>query len=353
MKTGIQIGGEASGRHNDWPDIVDYVRGAERLGVDSCWSGEAWGRDAVTPLAYLAACTERMVFGTSIMQVTARAPAMTAMTAMTMAAMSGNRFILGLGVSGPQVVEGLHGVSFEDPLDRLKETVDIIRLAFSGQRLEYDGRHHTLPRPGGEGKALRMAQPPNDQLPIYLATLGPRSLEYTGAVADGWVGTSFSPATANVFLEHIAAGARTAGRDARTIAIDVPAPVAFGDVEQLLPGQRPRLAFMFGAMGSPTRNFYANAYRRAGWTEAVDRVQTLWYAGQRDEAAAAVPDELVLASALLGDDAAVRAGLRAYRDAGVDTVRFRPAGRSYREQLDTVARALELVREVNAEPASA
>ena len=148
--------------------------------MDAVWTAEAWGQDAIAPLAYLAARTSRIRLGTGIMQISARAPVMTAMTALTMAAISNDRFILGLGTSGPQVVEGLHGRPFKAPLTRLKETVEIIKLAFAGEKIEYHGKYHELPLPGGQGKALRLSQPGNANIPIYLATLGPHALEYTG-----------------------------------------------------------------------------------------------------------------------------------------------------------------------------
>ena len=187
MRTAIGIGGAASGRRRDWDDQVAFVKEAERLGVDVVWSAEAWGQDAVVPLAYLAAVTERIRLGSGIIQISARAPSMTAMTAMTLAAVSDDRFILGLGVSGPQVVEGLQGLPFAEPLTRLREHVDILRLAFAGEKLVYQGRHHVLPRPGGDGKALRLAQPANPTIPLYLATLAPAALRYTGEAAGASV----------------------------------------------------------------------------------------------------------------------------------------------------------------------
>ena len=181
MKVSIGIGGAASGRKRDFDEQVDYVVEAEKLGVDAVWSAEAWGQDAISPLAYLAARTSRIRLGTGIMQISARVPAMIAMTALTMASISNDRFILGLGASGPQVVEGLQGRPFKAPLTRMKETVEIIKLAFAGEKIEYHGRYHELPLPGGQGKALRLSQPGNANIPIYLATLGPHALEYTGA----------------------------------------------------------------------------------------------------------------------------------------------------------------------------
>src|SRR6266702_2926643 len=168
-----------------WDPHITYAIEAERFGVDFAWSPEAWGYDAVTPLAYLAAKTSRIRLGTGIMQIGARTPAMIAMTAMTMAALSDDRFILGLGVSGPQVMEGWHGVRYHPPLTRLRETVEIVRLALRGERVVYRGKVYELPLPDGQGRALKAGVPPRE-VPIYLATLGPRSLEVTGAIADGW-----------------------------------------------------------------------------------------------------------------------------------------------------------------------
>jgi F420-dependent oxidoreductase-like protein len=208
MRVAITVRADAS----SWAETVTYVQEAERLGVAVCFAPEAWGTDAVTPLAYLAARTERMVLGSGIMQISSRTPAMTAQTALTLAAVSGNRFILGLGVSGPQVVEGLHGQPFAHPLGRMRETIAIIRQAFAGERVSFQGQHFQLPRAGGEGKALRIDQPPNPHIPIYLATLAPRMLALTGELADGWLGTSFIPEGAAAYLDHLAAGAARAGR---------------------------------------------------------------------------------------------------------------------------------------------
>ena len=179
------------------------------MGVDHAWSAEAWGSDAATPIAYLAGKTERIVLGTGIMQISARVPMMVAMTAASLAALSNNRFVLGLGVSGPQVVEGLHGVAFDQPLSRLRETVAIVRKALSGEKIEHRGREFQLPRPGGQGKALRLDIKPQPDLPIYLATLGPRALEFTGEVANGWLGTSFTPDNAHAYLGHLKNRGRT------------------------------------------------------------------------------------------------------------------------------------------------
>jgi F420-dependent oxidoreductase-like protein len=346
MKTAIGIGGAASGRES-FEEIVDFAVAAEKLGVDVAWSAEAWGQDAVAPLAFLAARTDRMLLGTGIMQISARVPVMTAMTAMTMSTISGGRFLLGLGASGPQVVEGLHGQPFAKPLARMRETIEIARIAFSGERISYEGRHHRLPLPGGEGKAIRLAQPPNPHIPIYLATLGPKALELTGELADGWLGTSFTPEHAGAHLDHIRAGAERVGRSLDDIDIAVGGAVGFGDdVERMVASLKPGLAFTLGAMGSPKTNFYNAAYRRGGFEDAAVEVQRLWVAGRRDEAAAKVPDEMVLQTALIGSEQMVRDRIAKYRDAGVDTLRLAPIGADVEERLDTLGRAVELVREV-------
>lgn len=345
MKVSIGIGGPASGGRRDFDAQVEYVQEAEKLGVDTVWTAEAWGQDAVTPLAFLAAKTERIRLGTGIMQISARVPAMTAMTALTLATLSNDRFILGLGASGPQVVEGLHGRPFKGPLTRMQETVEIIRLAFAGEKLAYQGRYHQLPLPGGEGKALRLAQPGNSSIPIYLATLGPKSLEYTGAAADGWLGTSFTPEHADAHLEHLRRGAESAGRSLGEVDIQVGGTVAFGDDrEALVDPLRPAMAFTLGAMGSPKTNFYNEAYRRGGWDEVAAEVQELWVAGRRDEAAARVPADMIVQANLLGDEAGVRQRLQAYRDAGVTTLRVQPAGSDLDSRLTTLGRVMDLIR---------
>lgn len=337
---------------DNWEEAATYVMEAERLGVDSVWSAEAWGHDAVTPLAYLAAKTSRIRLGTGIIQTGTRTPALVAMTAMSLASMSGDRFILGLGVSGPQVIEGWHGIRFERPLQRMREIIEIVRMATSGERVQYSGKVYELPLPDGEGKALRSSATPRPNIPVYLATLSPRSLEMTGEVADGWVGTSFMPEHADVYFDHIARGAERAGRSLSDIDLQVGGAVAFSDdVERLIPPRKPGLAFSLGAMGSRQHNFYNAAFRRAGYDDVAAEVQNLWLDGKRDEAAARVPDEMILQTNLLGTDAMVKTRIRAYRDAGVTTLRVGPEGDTMQERLTTLERVADLVNAVNSEPA--
>ena len=330
---------------DDWQAASAYAVEAERLGVDCLWSAEAWGHDAATPLAFISARTSRIRLGTGIMQAGTRTPALVAMTAMSLNAMSGGRFLLGLGVSGPQVIEGWHGIRFERPVQRLRETVEIVRRAARGERLAYKGKIYELPLPGGEGKALRSAARPQPEIPIYLATLSPRSLEMTGEIADGWLGTSFMPEHARVFLDHLEAGAVRAGRSLARLDLQAGGVVAFSDdVERLIPPRKPGLAFSLGAMGSRRHNFYNDAFKRAGYEDVAVEVQRLWLDGRREVATARVPDELVLKTNLLGTEAMVRKRLEAYRRAGITTLRVEPAGDSLDERLATLGRLLDLVR---------
>ena len=302
--------------------IVDWVRHAERLGVATAYAAEAWWSDSVTPLAYLAGKTERITLATGIMQTTARVPAMAAMTALTLHDLTGGRFVLGLGASGPQVVEGLHGVPFQKPLTRLRETVDICRQIFAGERVEYDGRVHQLPLPGGEGKALKIAHPPTE-VPIYLATLGPNALRYTGAVADGWLGTSFSPEYADAHLSYLREGAAEAGRSLDALDLTVSVRVEIGtEVDAMIERRKAGVAFAMGAMGSADTNFYNAAFQRAGFATEAREIQALWLAGDRDAATRRVPDAMVTDFQALGTAAMVQDRLRRYRAVGVNTIKL-------------------------------
>jgi len=344
MKVSISIG-SAYYDGEDWEGMVELVQAADRLGVDAAWSAEAWGMETVGALGYLAGKTEQIGLGTGIMQITARAPTMAAMTALSMARLSGDRFRLGLGVSGPQVVEGLHGVAFAKPLGRMREYVEVVRMALAGQKVAFEGEHISLPRKGGEGKALRLSMPPKPDLPIYLATLGEKSLELTGELADGWLGTSFIPERSEVLLDPIRRGAAKAGRSLEDIDIQINAVVAVtDDVEGMLNKARAGMAFTLGAMGSAKTNFYNAAYSRAGYAEVCKEVQRLWIEGDRKKAMAAVPDELLLSAYMIGTEDMVRARIRAFRDAGVDCLRLSPEGKGATAQIENLERTMDLIR---------
>ncbi len=350
MQVSISLGAARDG----WDAAATYVAEAERMGVHSVWSAESWGYDAVTPLAFMAARTSRIMLGSGIIQAGTRTPALVAMTAMSLAALSHDRFLLGLGVSGPQVIEGWHGIPFDRPIRRMREIIEIVRLVAAGERVSYDGELYHLPLPGGDGKAIRSAAPPAPHIPVYLATLSPKSLELTGEIADGWLGTSFMPEHAGVFFADIERGAKRAGRSLADLDLQAGGVVAFSeDVDQLITHRRPGIAFTLGAMGSRERNFYNAAYQRAGYEDVAIESQRLWLEGNRDAAAALVPDEIVLQSNLLGTEDMVRDRIRAYRDAGVTTLRVEPDGRDLTERLDTLARTIRLVEEVSTEAAAA
>ena len=319
MKLAIEIG---SAQPNTLGLTAEWVRLAEKLGVDMAFSAEAWWSDAATPLAYLADKTERIKLATGIMQITARTPAMTAMTALTLHDLTGGRFVLGLGASGPQVVEGLHGVRYRRPLTRLRETVEICRMIFAGEKVRYEGKAFQLPLPDSEGKAIRIAHDPVD-IPIYLATLGPNALRFTGAAANGWLGTSFSPDHPEAHLDYLNAGASDAGRPLQSIDLCVSVRVEIGDnVEEMIERRKQGVAFNMGGMGSATTNFYNDAFKRAGFEDDARAIQALWIEGKRDEAAKRVPDAMVTQFQALGTREMVRERLRQYKAVGVTTLKL-------------------------------
>ena len=343
MQTAIRVGGPTTGGRDQFEAMLQLATEAEKLGVDSAWSAEAWGMDAIAPVAYLAARTEKLKLGTGIMQLCARTPAATAMTALAMDTMTDGRFLLGLGNSGPQVVEGLHGQAFDRPATRMREYVEIVRRACTGEKLAFEGKTVTLPRPGGQGKALAIAQPPS-RVPVYLATLAPRTLEMTGEIADGWLGTSFTPDAPEAHLAYLRKGAEKAGRTLDDLTLCVDASVAItDDPERLFPQLKMQLAFQLSAMGSPTMNFYNDAFARGGFERPCQEVRDLWLARKREEAVAAVPDEMVMKTAILGDEAAVRTRLQRYAEVGIDLLMLHPLGADLAARLDNLGRAVEMV----------
>jgi F420-dependent oxidoreductase-like protein len=339
----VAVAGSAQGAAE-----VEFVREAERLGAESAWVPELWGHDALTQVGYLAARTSRISLGTSIVQLGSRSPALLATSAMSLQQLSGGRFRLGIGVSGPQVMEGWHGVPFRRPVQLTRETIEIIRLVSRGDRLDYQGHLYQLPLPGGQGRALRPAAPPVP-VPIYVAAIGPANLRLCGELADGWLGNTFMPETAGVFTDELRAGAATAGRTLADLDLQVPVAVEFtDDVDEAESRHAAGYAFTIGAMGSGTANFYNEAFTRQGFGDQVRAVQALWQAGRRNDAVAAVPRELGARTNLLGPAGLVRARLRRYRDAGVNTLSVKLRG-SLGERLETLGQILDLVREINRE----
>ncbi|ORB84966.1 F420-dependent methylene-tetrahydromethanopterin reductase [Mycobacterium kansasii] len=346
MRTATTVELSSAGR-----DTVEFVVEAEKLGLDVCWVAEAWGTDAPSALGYLAARTERMLLGSGVLQVGTRSPVLVAQTAIALSNLSCGRFLLGLGTSGPQVIEGLHGVAFGRPLARMAETVDVVQQAVAGCKISYSGNEFQIPRPGGEAVPMRLSTRPEHAIPIYLAALSPAMLRLTGRVADGWLGTSFVPeGAAGAYFTHLDSGLAAAGRARADIDICQGAEVAFAkDEDQLrgiVAGRKKELAFSLGGMGSASTNYYNRAYSRQGWADVAAAVREQWQRGERDRAVASITDEMVLATTLIGTEDMVRARLRVWRDAGVNTVRLYPAGDTLEAKLSTLGRAIELVREV-------
>ncbi|WP_236791506.1 LLM class flavin-dependent oxidoreductase [Amycolatopsis sp. GM8] len=348
MRTATTV--EASGGDR-WRETADFVVEAEKLGLDVCWVAEAWGSDGPSALGFYAARTERMLLGSGILQVGTRTPVAVAQTAITLSNLSEGRFLLGLGASGPQVIEGLHGVPFARPLARMRETVEIIRRVLDGGKISYSGKEFQIPRPGGDAVPMRLSTRAHHEIPIYLATLSPGMLRLTGEIADGWLGTSFVPeGAAEAYFAHLDEGIAHSGRSRSDVDVCQGAEVAFAPdedaVRAMVAGRRKELAFSLGGMGSSSTNYYNQAYSRQGWAEVAAEVRARWQAGDRDGAVALVTDEMVLGTTLIGTEQMVRERLRVWRDAGVDTVRLYPAGETLDARLFTLAHAIDLVREI-------
>ncbi len=305
---------------------METVLEIERLGYDSVWSAEAYGSDAVAPAAWIAARTTRLHVGTGIMQMAGRTPAATAMTAMTLDALSGGRFRLGLGVSGPQVVEGWHGQSFGKPLQRTREYVEIVRAIFRREKpLEHHGEYYQIPYAGsdatGLGKPLKSILHGRADIPIYLAAVGPKNVALAAELADGWIPTFFSARRMKMFREWLDEGFRRGGRPGAGFDVMPMVAVVVGD--DLAACREPvkeKLALYVGGMGARGRNFYNDIVRRYGYEAAAKTIQDLYLAGRKAEAQAAVPDELVDEVALCGPAALIRERLVEWRSSGVTTL---------------------------------
>jgi F420-dependent oxidoreductase-like protein len=341
VRLGLNVGywGMRGGDTDDLATVLE----AERLGYSVVWAAEAYGSDAVTVLAWLAAHTSTIDIGSAVLQIPARTPTMTAMTAATLDTLSGGRFRLGLGVSGPQVSEGWHGVRFAKPLARTREYVDIVNLALSRERVRYEGQTYQLPLPDGPGKALHlMVHPVREHIPIYLAAIGPRNLELAGEIADGWQPVFFSPRHAGEHLDRIRTGRTKAGKDLDGFDISATVPIVVGDDPQRCADPvRPYSALYVGGMGSREQNFYNALAVRMGFAEAAARVQDLYLARDYDAAAAAVPFEFVDSTALLGPVDRIAERLKEFAAAGVTTVSLAPYGANQDETIATLRTAAE------------
>jgi F420-dependent oxidoreductase-like protein len=307
-------------------DQLQVVQEAERLGYDSVWAAEAYGSDAATVLAWLAAGTSTIKLGSAIFQIPGRSAAMTAMTAATIDELSGGRVLLGIGSSGPQVAEGWHGQRFARQLQRTREYVAVVRMALARERVEYHGETIELPLPDGPGKPLKlMISPVQERIPIYLAAIGPKNTALAGEIADGWIPTFFSPEYVSEFRTLLEEGAGRAERslDGFDIAPTVNAYIS-DDRELARNLMRPILALYIGGMGSRQQNFYNNLVQRYGFEEAAQEIQDLYLAGKKAEAGDAIPDGLIDMVSLCGPRDVVRDRLAAFRGAGVGTLMITP-----------------------------
>jgi F420-dependent oxidoreductase-like protein len=327
MRLGLNLGYSGSTFTLNLPLILE----AERLGFDAVWAAEAYGSDAVTPLAFVAARTERIRLGSAIMQMPARTPAMTAMTATTLDQLSGGRFLLGIGASGPQVIEGWHGVAYGKPVGRAREYVAIVRAIWQREKpLEHKGEHYHIPYAGptatGLGKPLKSILHGRADIPIYLAAIGPKNVALAAEIADGWLPVFFSPERMKIYRPSLDSGfAQAVGKKSlATFDIAPAVPIVLGnDVAACRTAVKPNLALYIGGMGARGKNFYNDLARRYGYEAAAATIQDLYLSGKKAEAEAAVPDALVDEVALCGPRERIRERLAAYKEAGVTTLSCR------------------------------
>jgi F420-dependent oxidoreductase-like protein len=326
LKLGLNLGYWGIGPHGE--QAADLVRAAERAGFDSVWAAESYGSDVVSVLAWLAPQTETIKLGAAIMQVPARPPVAAAMAGATIDALSGGRFIFGFGPSGPQVSEGWYGVPYAKPWGRTREYVEIVRRVVAREeKVEYHGKHYELPLPGGEGKALKLNfHPPRNRIPIFIGAIGRKSVELAAEIAEGWIPIFFSvDAFEETWGEHLERGLAKGGREREDLEISPSLQVAIdGDLETARNVVKASLLLYFGGMGSRKTNFYVDLAHRFGFGEVADQVQSLYLDGKRDEAYAAIPDEIVDVVALVGTEEEVAERLESFARAGIDRLIVSP-----------------------------
>jgi F420-dependent oxidoreductase-like protein len=342
MKLGVHIGYWGLGLSSQ--DQLEIVREAEKLGYDSVWAAEAYGSDTATVLAWLAGQTSTIRLGAGIFQMPARSAAMTAMTAATIDQLSGGRMIIGIGSSGPQVAEGWHGQRFAKQLQRTREYVAVVRMALARERVEFKGETLELPLPDGPGKALKLTiSTVQERIPVYLAAIGPKNTALAGEIADGWIPTLFSPEHVSELRPLLQEGADRAGRslDGFDIAPTVNAFVT-DDIEAARNAMRPFIALYVGGMGSRKQNFYNNLVCRYGFEQQAKVIQDFYLEGKREEAMAAIPDELIDKVSLCGPKDVVRERIAVYRDAGVGTLGITPIAFTKDDRLEQLRLVAEL-----------
>ena len=344
MKLGVHIGYWGLGLSAD--EQLKLVKEAESLGYDSVWSAEAYGSDAATILGWLAQATETIKLGSAIFQMPGRSAAMTAMTAATLDQLSGGRMLLGIGSSGPQVAEGWHGQRFAKQLKRTREYIAVVRMALARERVQFDGETLTLPLPDGPGKALKLTiATVQERIPIYLAAIGPKNTTLAAEIADGWIPTLFSPEHVGEFRPLLEEGFAAAGEGKSFDDFDIAPSVnvfVSDDLESARDAMRPYVALYVGGMGSRKQNFYNSLVQRYGFEDAAQEVQDLYLEGKKDEAAAALPGELLDKVTLCGPAEVVRERLGIYRDAGVGTLMVAPMAWTFEDRMAQLRQVAEL-----------
>ena len=344
MKLGVHIGYWGLGLSAE--EQLQLVQEAERLGYDSVWTAEAYGSDAATILGWLAQATERIKLGSAIFQMPGRSAAMTAMTAATLDQLSGGRMLLGIGSSGPQVAEGWHGQRFGKQLQRTREYVAVVRKALARERLEFKGETLELPLPDGPGKALKLTiAPVQERIPIFLAAIGPKNTTLAAEIADGWIPTLFSPEHVGEIRSLLEEGFARAGGGKSFEDFEIAPTVnvfVSDDRESARDAMRPYIALYMGGMGSRKQNFYNALVQRYGFEEAAREVQDLYLEGKKEEAAAAIPGELIDAVSLCGPAGVVRERLDIFREAGVGTLMVSPMAWTFEDRLQQLRHVAEL-----------
>jgi F420-dependent oxidoreductase-like protein len=331
----------AGGFHRAVEQAVEW----EKAGVDMVWVAEAYGNDAPTLMGYLAAKTERMEIASGILPIYTRTPTLLAMTAAGLDEISGGRAVLGIGASGPQVIEGFHGVAYDRPLQRTREIIEICRMVWRRERIEYQGKAYQLPLPPeqgtGLGKPLKLiTHPQRADIPIYVASLGPKNVAMTAEIADGWLPLFFNPGKAqDVWGDDLATGAAKRSPELGPLQIVAGGAIGFGDEEmakKVRDMNRPMIALYVGGMGARERNFYNDLFCRYGYEAEAKEIQDLYLDGKKDEAAAAIPDEFLRSVSLVGDEGFVRDQVAAYKAAGVTALSIQPVGADPVEVIEKV-----------------
>jgi F420-dependent oxidoreductase-like protein len=329
---------------DDTEGLARYAKRLEDAGVEYLWTGEAYSADAVSTMGYLAAVTTKANIGSSILPLYSRTPTLIAMTAVGLDKLSRGRFVLGLGASGPQVIEGFHGVPYDKPLARTREIIDVCRKVWRRERLEHDGAVYQVPLPEGEGtglgKALKIIDHPvRPDIPIHVASLGPKNVEMTAELADGWLPLHYWPdRSKDLWGDSLASGLAKRSPELGPLDIVAGGALAIGnDVDGLRDRARPMLALYFGGMGARGRNYYNDVLQRYGYEQEASEIQDLYLGGQKKEAAARVPAELIAGMNLVGDEGFVKDRIAAFKESGVTVLNVQPVGPNGFADIETIA----------------